>query len=73
MLKRGIPLEDVVNTITETLPVCRERKIAYSTLHIITIADDGLATIVEFDCPTSFLVRDGKVVPFPSEWKDCRR
>ncbi len=55
MLKRGIPLEDVVDTITATLPVCKQRKIAYSTFHIIKISDDGLATVVEFDCPSTFL------------------
>jgi len=69
MLKRGIPLEDVVNTIAETLPVCRQRKIAYSTLHIIKIAPDGQATVVEFDCPATFLVRRGKVVQFPTKEK----
>ncbi|MBP2626142.1 MAG: stage sporulation protein [Firmicutes bacterium] len=69
MLRRGISLEDVVNTITETLPVCRERKIAYSTMHIIKISHEGEATIAEFDCPTSFLIRAGKVVPFPSKAK----
>lgn len=69
MLKRGIPLEDVVDTIAETLPVCRVRKMAYSTLHIITVTDDGLATVVEFDCPPSFLIRNGKVIPFPSKEK----
>ena len=31
MLARGADLEDVVETIAQTLPVCRERKIAYST------------------------------------------
>lgn len=69
MLKRGIPLEDVVNTIAETLPVCRQRKIAYSTLHIIKIAPDGQTTVVEFDCPATFLVRKGKVIQFPTHEK----
>lgn len=69
MLKRGIPLEDVVNTIAETLPVCRQRKIAYSTLHIIKIAPDGKTTVVEFDCPATFLVRRGKVLQFPTKEK----
>ena len=69
MLKRGIPLEEVVNTIAETLPVCKQRKIAYSTLHIIKISTRGVATIVEFDCPQSMLIRNGKIVPFPSKEK----
>nr|WP_092067177.1 SpoIIE family protein phosphatase [Dendrosporobacter quercicolus]NSL46448.1 SpoIIE family protein phosphatase [Dendrosporobacter quercicolus DSM 1736]SDL50770.1 Stage II sporulation protein E (SpoIIE) [Dendrosporobacter quercicolus] len=67
MLKRGIPLEDVVNTIAETLPVCRQRKIAYSTLQIIKVKDNGLATIVEFDCPPTFLIRDGQVSKVPTQ------
>jgi len=66
MLKRGIPLEDVVNTIAETLPVCRQRKIAYSTLQIIKITTGGLATVVEFDCPPTFLIRNGQVMSFPT-------
>ncbi|WP_425061215.1 hypothetical protein SCACP_19990 [Sporomusa carbonis] len=69
MLKRGIPLEDVVNTIAETLPVCRQRKIAYSTLHIIQIAADGQTTVVEFDCPATFLVRGKNVIQFPTKEK----
>lgn len=66
MLKRGIPLEDVVDTITATLPVCKQRKIAYSTLHIIKITSDGLATVVEFDCPSTFLKRSNHVIVFPT-------
>ncbi|MCX7780421.1 MAG: serine/threonine-protein phosphatase [Negativicutes bacterium] len=69
MLQRGIPLEEVVSTIAETLPVCKERKIAYSTLHIIKISNQGLATIVEFDCPASLLIRGDQVLPFPCQEK----
>lgn len=67
MLKRGISLNDVVDTIAETLPVCKQRKIAYSTLHIIIVTNQGEATVVEFDSPPSFLLRNGKVVPFPTK------
>lgn len=69
MLRRGIPLEDVVDTITETLPVCRQRKIAYSTFQIVHLTRDGLATVVEFDCPRAFIIRGGHVVPFPTHEK----
>lgn len=69
MLKRGIPLEEVVNTIAQTLPVCRQRKIAYSTFHIIKVSDTGLTNVIEFDCPTSFLLRGHHVLPFPSQEK----
>lgn len=69
MLRRGIPLEEVVSTIAETLPVCRQRKIAYSTLHILKISAGGVVTVVEFDCPRSYLLRSGKVLPFPCQEK----
>lgn len=70
LLKRNIPLAEVVPTITETLPVCRERKIAYSTLQIIKILPDCMATVVEYDTPATFLLRSGKVVPFPTAAKN---
>ena len=69
MLKRGISLADVVDTIAQTLPVCRVRKIAYSTLQIIKIAKDGETTVVEFDSPASFLLRNGRILAFPTEEK----
>jgi hypothetical protein len=67
MLARGTGLEDVVETITQTLPVCRERKIAYSTLQILRIDSRGNATLVEFDSPRTFLCRAGHVIPFPAQ------
>lgn len=69
LLKRGVALEEVVNTVAQTLPVCRERKIAYSTLHIIKLHADGEATVVEYDSPASFLLRNRQVVPFPTHEK----
>jgi hypothetical protein len=69
LLKRGIPLEEVVNTIAQTLPVCQERKIAYSTLHIVKLRPDGESTVVEYDSPATFLLRNGQVVPFPTHEK----
>lgn len=69
MMARGASFDDVVETITQTLPVCRERKIAYSTLQILQIDNEGNATLVEFDSPRTLLSRSGHVVPFPVESK----
>lgn len=69
MLQRGIPLEDVVDTINETLPVCRQRKIAYSTFQILHVTPAGKATLVEYDSPRAFVIRGGQVVPFPTHEK----
>lgn len=67
MLVRGASIEDVVETIAHTLPVCKERKIAYSTLQILRIDQQGEATLVEFDSPRTFLCRAGHVIPFPAQ------
>jgi hypothetical protein len=56
LLKKGVPLEEVVDTITNTLPVCKERQLAYSTLSILQIFNDGKAYLVEMDNPTSFFI-----------------
>ena len=69
MLARGASLDDVVETIAQTLPVCRERKIAYSTLQILRIDQTGNATLVEFDSPRTLLSRAGHVMPFPAQTK----
>jgi len=69
MLARGASLDDVVETIAQTLPVCRERKIAYSTLQILRIDHFGNATLVEFDSPRTLLSRAGHVMPFPAQTK----
>lgn len=58
MLKEGLPIEDVVDTIIHTLPVCSVRKLAYSTFTIIKIDKDGMAYVVEFDNPSIFFLND---------------
>ncbi|MGX4601155.1 SpoIIE family protein phosphatase [Faecalimicrobium sp. JNUCC 81] len=58
MLKEGLPIEDVVDTIIHTLPVCSVRKLAYSTFTIIKIDKDGMTYVVEFDNPSIFFLND---------------
>ncbi len=61
MLDEGLPLEEVVRTVSETLPICSVRKIAYSTFSIGQLFTQGRAQLATFDSPTPFLVRSGKV------------
>lgn len=61
MLKEGLPIEEVVDTIIHTLPICSVRKLAYSTFTIVKIDNEGTAYIVEFDNPSVFFIRDGMV------------
>lgn len=54
--------------IMNTLPVCSVRKMSYSTFTIIDIEDDGTTTIVEYDNPSSLVMRGSKV--FDPGWEE---
>ena len=62
MLKEGMKLEEVVDTISQTLPICAQNKIAYSTFTLVKITSDGTAYIVEFDNPTVFFMRGKEIL-----------
>ena len=67
MFLRGIPLEECVETIAETLPVCRVRQMAYATFSILQVYDDGTAYLVEFDNPGCIFIRDGEIMKIPEQ------
>ncbi len=58
MMYEGASIEDTVDTIVHTLPVCSVRKVAYSTFCILQIAYDGSVYLVEFDSPGCVFVRN---------------
>ena len=43
MLREGSTLEETIDTIVHTLPVCKQRHLAYSTFTLIKIFKDGHA------------------------------
>lgn len=61
MIEKGVEIEEVVNTVTKTLPVCKTRGIAYSTFTIVQIFRDGKAKIVNYDNPRSIIIKNGDV------------
>lgn len=63
MLKEGIDIEEVVDTIINTLPICTIRKVAYSTFTIVSVDKDGIVYIAEFDNPSIFFLRNGNTMP----------
>ncbi len=69
MLKGGCSIEDVTESINKTLPVCKVRKIAYSTFTIINISVDGIVKSVEYDNPPIMWFSDSKLKKIPSTKK----
>lgn len=67
MLAAGADIPDVIETIASTLPVCKERQVAYSTFVFLRANEDGEARIVEFDNPPMILLRNGKFYDLPRE------
>jgi hypothetical protein len=67
MLEDNLPLGEVVQTLSETLPVCAVRKVAYSTFAIAQFFSQGSARVVEFDSPPPILLRGRKVQPVDYE------
>jgi len=65
MMAAGMKLEDAVSTIVATLPVCRDRGVAYSTFTIIRIVGNRRAEIIQYDNPHVILLRGGKSVELP--------
>ena len=65
MIAEGMTLEDCVSTIAETLPVCSERGLAYSTFTILHIIDNRMAELIQYDNPHVIMIRDNKVCDYP--------
>ena len=66
MMANGMPVEECVKTIANTLPVCSQRKVAYSTFSIIQVNNNQEATLIQFDNPMIILLRDGVHLDYPS-------
>ncbi len=67
MFLNGATLDECVQTIVKTLPVCKERQVAYSTFSILQIFHNGEGYLVEFDNPSCIFIRDNKVIEIPFE------
>ncbi len=67
MFEKGASIDLGVETIVNTLPVCKVRGVAYSTFCILQIFRNGDAYLVEFDSPGCIFVRDGKLIDIPYE------
>ncbi len=67
MISEHMSLEECVNTIMATLPVCSVRGVAYATFTIIKVTGNSVAEIIQYDNPEVILLRDGKSFDYPKE------
>ncbi len=65
MMAEGLSLEDCVETIAATLPICSVRHVAYSTFTIIHLINNETAEIIQYDNPHVILLRGGKNFEYP--------
>ncbi len=70
MFLNGATLEECVETIVQTLPVCQVRQVAYATFSILQVFHNGDAYLVEFDNPGCIFVRDGRLMEIPSNIRE---
>jgi hypothetical protein len=59
--------DKIAEIIMNTLPVCSERRMSYSTFTIIDIEHSGITTILEYDNPQTIILRNN--IPFDPGWK----
>ena len=67
MMAEGIPLEDCVETIAATLPVCSVRGVAYATFTIIHLLNNETAELIQYDNPQIIVIRDEKIWDYPKK------
>ena len=65
MLAGGMPIEECIDTIASTLPVCKVRQVAYSTFTVIRILENRVAELIQFDNPAVIVLRDGTRYNYP--------
>ena len=57
-----IPIRQAAEIVMNSLPVCKVRKISYSTFSIIDVNDEGDARIIEEGNPEFLWIRDNEVM-----------
>ncbi|MGI0487421.1 PP2C family protein-serine/threonine phosphatase [Pantanalinema rosaneae CENA516] len=68
MLDADLPLEEVLKTVIATLPICKVRKIAYSTFTIMQVdCETNHFTVINFDNPPPLYFHRGKVIKLATQ------
>lgn len=67
MIANDIDIIDCIETIIQTLPVCKVRRLAYSTFSVIHVNRQGEGCLFEFDNPQAIWYHDGHSRDFARE------
>ncbi len=67
MAANGIDIDECVETLIQTLPVCHVRGVAYSTFSLIHVNNEGKGFLYEFDNPQAIYYHNGKCIDFQRE------
>lgn len=70
MFLNGATLEECVETIVQTLPICQVRQVAYATFSILQVFSNGEAYLVEFDNPSCIFIRNGVLMSIPQSIRE---
>ncbi|MDI6741997.1 MAG: SpoIIE family protein phosphatase [Smithella sp.] len=65
-------VEDVMQTLVETLPECSVRKLAYATFAVMIVYSGHDAHLVLFDSPPLILIRDNAILTLPLEEREVK-
>ena len=63
MLKGSVPIDECVTTVAETLPMCKERKLAYATFTILQTAGTRVR-LIQYDNPNAVFVHNGAITKY---------
>ncbi len=62
-----IPIKHAAEIVMNSLPVCKVRKISYSTFSVIDVNDEGFARIIEEGNPEFLWIKNNEVMTPPYE------
>ncbi|MDD3172703.1 MAG: SpoIIE family protein phosphatase [Herbinix sp.] len=66
MISRNMPLDECVDTVAAALPVCRVRRLAYSTFTVLQL-ERNIAYLVQYDNPSAIILRKGKRLKYSTQ------
>jgi hypothetical protein len=64
MVREAAPVEEVIETVIGTLPICKVRKIAYATFIFVEVHNQsGRFKVINFDSPPALWLKQGRLQP----------